>query len=243
MAFSITDAMTDGFSRATERNGLVFVVIFAILAVMNALVVPTGFGPATGAEPASGLVGLVTGLLSFAIGVVTIAAAVVALRTFASDETETIPQEFRRRKLGIATLNAFVGTIVFVLLVAVGSVFLLVPGLFLLVALYYWSVFVAVEDQNFVQAFRSSWALTRGSRLRLFALGFLVVALGILVNATAIVPAVFLGDAAGLVLTQLVAAAVTVYTLATTAQAYDQLRGLEHPLETEPQPGSTGMPA
>ncbi len=243
MVFSIIDAMTDGFSRATERNGLIFVAVFAVLAVLNALVVPAGFGSTIGTEPASGVAGLVAGLLSFVIGLVTIAAVVVALRTFVSDETEAIPSEFRRRRIGVATLNAFVGTIAFVLLIAVGSVFLLVPGLFLLVALYYWSVFVAVEDQNFVRAFRSSWALTRGSRLRLFALGFLVVALGILVNATAVVPAVFLGDAAGLVLTQLVAAAVTVYTLATTAQAYDQLRGLEHPLETEPQPGSTGMPA
>lgn len=38
MVFSIIDAMTDGFSRATERNGLVFVAVFAGLAVLNALV-------------------------------------------------------------------------------------------------------------------------------------------------------------------------------------------------------------
>ncbi|WP_254761745.1 hypothetical protein [Natrinema marinum] len=239
MVFSIIDAMTDGFSRSTERNGLVFVAVFAVLAVLNALVVPTGFN----GEPVSGLAGLVGGLLSFAIGLVTVAAVVVALRTFVSDETETIPREFRRRRLGMATLNAFVGTIVFVLLVAFGSLFLLVPGLFLLVALYYWGVFVAVEDQNFVQAFRSSWGLTKGSRLRLFGLGLAVVTLGVLVNATAVVPAVFLGDVAGVVLTQLVAAAVTVYSLATTARAYDQLRGLEHPVETDPQPGSAGTPA
>ena len=242
MVFSIIDAMTDGFSRTTERNGLVLVAVFAVLALLNALVVPAEFGPTTGAEPASGLVGIVAGLLSLVIGFVTIAAAIVALRTFASDETETIPREFRRRRIGMATLNAFVGTIVFVALVAVGGVFLLVPGLFLLVTLYYWSVFVAVEDQSFHRAFRSSWALTKGSRLRLFGLGLAVVVLGLVVNATAAVPTLLLGGAAGLVLTQLVAATVTVYTIATTARAYDQLRNLEAPVETEPQPGSTGMP-
>ncbi|WP_226039147.1 hypothetical protein [Natrinema sp. DC36] len=243
MVFRIIDAMTDGFSRTTERNGLVFVAVFAVLALLNALVAPVEIGTATGATPATGLVGLATGVLSLLIGLGTIAAAIVALRTFASDETETIPREFRRRKIATATLNAFVGTIVFVVLVAVGSIFLLVPGLFVLVSLYYWSAFVAIEDQNFVRAFRSSWTLTRGSRLRLFGLGIAVVVLGLAVNATVAIPSLLLGDGAGLVLTQLVAAVVTVYTIATTARAYDQLRGLEHPADPEPRPGSAGMAA
>lgn len=38
------------------------------------------------------------------------------------------------------------------------------------------------------------------------------------------------GDGAGLVLTQVVAAVVTVYTIVTIARAYDQLRGLEPPV-------------
>lgn len=243
MVFSIIDAMTDGFSRTAERNGLVFVAVFTVLALLNALVVSVGFGPDAGTAPASGLVGLVTGLLSFAIGLATIAAVVVALRTFASDETERIPREFRRRKIGLATLNAFVGAIVFAVLVAVGSVFLLVPGLFLLVALYYWAVFVAVEDQNFVRAFRSSWALTKGSRFRLFGLGVAVFLVGLAVTGAAEIPAFLLGDTVGFVLTQLVAAVVTVYTVATTARAYDQLRGLEQPVEADPRPGAAGTPA
>ncbi|MFD1563604.1 hypothetical protein ACFR99_08590 [Haloarchaeobius amylolyticus] len=243
MTFRITDAMSDGFSRTTERNGLTFIAVFAALALLNALVTSAGFDPAAGTAPASGAVGLVTGLLSLVIGVVTVAAAIVALRTFASAETDTIPREFRHRRIGIATLNVFVGTIVYALLVAVGSVFLLVPGLFVLVSLYYWSVFVAVDDQNFVQGFRSSWTLTRGRRLRLFGLGVAVLFVGIAVNGAAGIPAVFLGGAVGLVLTQLVAAVVTVYTLATTARAYDQLRSLEPPVDADPRPGSAGMPA
>ncbi|SER09901.1 hypothetical protein [Natrinema salaciae] len=243
MVFSIIDAMTDGFSRTIERNGLVFVAVFVVLALLNALVVSVGFGSAADTSPVSALVGAVSGLLSIALGLVMIATAVIALRTFASDETETIPREFRSRKIAFATLNVFVGTFVFALLVAVGSVFLLVPGLFLLVSLYYWTVFVAVEDENFVRAFRSSWTLTSGSRLRLFGLGVAVLVAGLAVNGAAALPAVLLGDAAGFVLAQLVAAVVTVYTVATTARAYDQLRGLEHPPDAEPQPGSAGTPA
>ncbi|QLK27319.1 hypothetical protein HYG81_06885 [Natrinema zhouii] len=243
MVFHIIDAMTDGFSRTTERNGLVFVAIFAVLALLNAFVAPVETGTTVGVTLTAGLVGFLTGLLSLAIGLATMATAIVALRTFASDETETISREFRRRKIATATLNAFVGTIVFVSLVAAGSVFLLVPGLFLLVSLYYWSAFVAIEDQNFVRAFRSSWALTRGSRLRLFGLGIAVLVLGLAVNATVAIPTFLLGGTAGLVLTQVVAAAVTVYIIATTARAYDQLRGLEPPVEADSRPESAGMAA
>lgn len=243
MVFSIIDAMTDGFDRTRERNGLIFVAVFAVLAVVNALAAPTNLGPAAEAAPTVGLVDVATGLLSFAITIATLVAAVVALRTFASDERETIPREFQRRNIGLATLNLFVGAIVFALAVAIGSVFLLVPGLFILVSLYYWSVFVAVEDQNFVRAFRSSWTLTRGSRLRLFGLGVAVVFLGLIVNGVVGVPAVLAGGVIGTTLLQIASAVVTVYALATTARAYDQLRTLEQPPEIETRPDTAGTPA
>ncbi|WP_436344911.1 hypothetical protein [Natronorubrum sp. FCH18a] len=243
MVFSIIDAMTDGFDRTRERNGLIFVAVFAVLAVVNALVAPTNLGPAAETAPTIGLVDVATGLLSFAITIATLVAAIVALRTFASNEREIIPREFQRRNIGLATLNLFVGAIVFALAVAIGSVFLLVPGLFILVSLYYWSVFVAVEDQNFVRAFRSSWALTRGSRLRLFGLGVAVVFLGLIVNGVVGVPAVLAGGVIGTALLQIASAVVTVYALATTARAYDQLRTLEQPPEAEPRPGPAGTPA
>ena len=243
MVFSIIDAMTDGFDRTRERNGLIFVAVFAALAVVNALVAPTNLGPAAETAPAIGLVDVATGLVSFAITIATLVLAIVALRTFASDEREIIPREFQRRNIGLATLNLFVGAIVFALAVAVGSIFLIVPGLFILVSLYYWSVFVAVEDQNFVEAFRSSWALTRGSRLRLFGLGVAVVFLGFIVNVAVGVPAVLAGGVIGTTLVQIGGAVVTVYALATTARAYDQLHTLEEPPEAEPRPGAAGTPA
>ncbi|WP_137288908.1 hypothetical protein [Natronorubrum halophilum] len=243
MVFNIIGAMTDGFDRARARNGLLFVAVFAVLAIANALITPANFGPSAGTTPSFGALGIAAGLLSFVLTIATLVTAIVALRTFTSDETETIPREFLRRNIGMATLNAIVGGIIFAALVAVGGVLLLIPGLFVLVTLYYWSVFVAVEDQNFVQAFRSSWALTDGSRLRLFGLGVAVIALALAVNAVVWLPAFLVGGVVALALTQIGGAIVTVYTLATTARAYEQLTTLEHPPEPEPQPGSAGMPA
>ncbi|MFC4543206.1 hypothetical protein ACFO5R_14850 [Halosolutus amylolyticus] len=244
MAFDIIDAMVEGFDRTRQRNGLLLVAIFAVLAVGNAAVTRSTLGPmGAGGEPASGLLAVVAGLLSIVLAVASLVATIVALRTFVSEETETIPREFVSQNIGLVALNTFVGAIAFALVVAIGTVFLILPGLFLLVSLYYWAVFVAVEDQNFVRAFRSSWTLTRGNRLRLFGLGVAVLIVGLAVNAAVGLPALLFGGVVGLVLTQVAGAAVTVYALATTARAYEQLRHLDRPIETDRQPDVAGTPA
>lgn len=51
---------------------------------------------------------------------------------------------------------------------------LVVPALLLVEALYFWYVFVVVEDRGFVGAFRGSWTAVKGNRPSLFALGVLV---------------------------------------------------------------------
>ena len=242
MVFAIIDAMTDGFERTVQRNGLFLVAVFAVLAIVNTLFAPTALGPTGTTEPTVGMVALLTGVLSFIVALATVVAVIVALRTFASGETERIPREFVRRRIGLATLNLIVGAFVFTLLVAIGSVLLVIPGLFLLVSLYYWSVFVAVEDQNFVGAFRSSWALTRGSRFRLFGLGVGVIGLLFVVSAMVAVPAAWLG-LVGAIVSQIVGAGLTVYALATTISAYEQLRALEQPDRTHSQPDVPGTPA
>lgn len=59
----------------------------------------------------------------------------------------------------------------------IGLVLLIPPGLFLLTALFFYHVFIAVEDDTSLQALRNSWSLTAGHRLRLFALRLLVTVL------------------------------------------------------------------
>lgn len=242
MAFEIIDAMSDGFERTLQRNGLVLVAVLAVLTVLSTLLAPTAMEPAATAEPVVGVLGFVTGLLSFVFAIASVVTMIVALRTFASGETEHIPREFVRRNIGLTTLNAIVGGIVFAALVALGGVLFVIPGLFVLVSLYYWSVFVAVEDQNFVRGFRSSWSLTRGSRFRLFGLGVAVIGLLFVVTAAVSIPAALFGVVGALV-AQAVGAGLTMYALATTVSAYDQLRALDQPDRPNTQPDAPGTPA
>lgn len=242
MAFAILNTMSDGFERTVQRNGLVLVAVLAVLTVVNTLLASTAMEPAGTADPAVGFLGVGMGLLSFVVAIASVVTMIVALRTFASGETEYIPRAFVRRNIGLATLNVIVGGIVFAVIVALGSVLLVIPGLFLLVSLYYWSVFVAIEDQNFVRAFRSSWSLTRGSRLRLFGLGVAVVGLLFVVTAVVSIPAAPFGIV-GAIVTQTVGAGLTMYALATTVSAYDQLRTLDQPDRPDTQPDMPGTPA
>ncbi|MCU4753305.1 hypothetical protein OB919_15185 [Halobacteria archaeon AArc-curdl1] len=242
MAITIIDAMTDGYTRTATRAGAMLVAVFAVLSIASAVFAPTTLGPAGTTETAVGAWGLVTGVLSFVFAIGTVAAAIVALRTFAAGETERIPRALARHKIGFATLNAIVGAIVFGILVAAGTILFVIPGLFVLVSLYYWAVFVAVEDDNALEGFRRSYRLTRGNRIRLFGLGVAVVGLGTIALALVSAPLAFFGIA-GALLGQVAAAVVTVYALATTVSAYEQLQGLEGLEVAESRETTPGTPA
>jgi len=126
-------------------------------------------------------------------------------------------------------LNYVVGSIVFAIVVGLGFVALVIPGIFLLVTLAFWTVFVAVEDETFVAGFRRSWALTRGHRLRLLLLGITVLLLTIAVSAVFSLGGVVggpVGSFLGAVGAAIAGAVTTVFSLAALAAAYNQLVAL-----------------
>ncbi|MFB9809485.1 hypothetical protein ACFFQF_32425 [Haladaptatus pallidirubidus] len=148
-----------------------------------------------------------------------------------------------------AAINFVIGGIIFGIIVALGFVALIVPGIFLLVTLAFWTVYVAVEDQNFIKAFRSSWGLTRGYRLNLFVLGVTVTLLILLVNLVFglgnLASGSLVGDIVALVFAQVASAITTVFSTAVLATAYTELkvREDEERDETVSEDTSAGQPA
>lgn len=102
------------------------------------------------------------------------AATIAAIRVFAGEERAGVSRE-ATDGMFLATLNGFVGGIVSWGLILVASAFLLLPGIFLAVAFFFFRQIVALRDENFVQALADSWRLTRGHRLNVFALGLVLV--------------------------------------------------------------------
>ena len=234
MSMNVTAVLKDGANRSMKRNGLMLMAILFVLSTLSGLL---GAGIAqyapngelvTAAEPNALFVlpPLLAGVLSLVIGIASLVVSIAAVRVFVSDETEHLAREHFTRRMGWAALNVFVGAIVFGIVVGLGFVALVVPGIFLLVTLAFWTVFVAVEDRNFVEGFRDSWGLTKGHRLKLLALGLAVVLLAIVVNAVFSIGFV-LGGVVGIVLAQVGSAIVSVFSTAALAAAYRQLTALD----------------
>ncbi|WP_137283746.1 hypothetical protein [Halorussus salinisoli] len=252
MPIDIGGVVSDGYERTVARNGLLFIGIFYLISLLDGLFSPApaqpttlpdpvgrpGMGPvpADGMQPYAPSLGLspvVTSLLSFLLGIISIVVTIGALRTFVSEETEQLPEEHFRHNLLWAGLNLIIGGIIFGITITIGFIFLVVPGLFLLVSLFFWEIYVAVEDQNFIEGFQNSWRLTRGHRLRLFGLGIVIVIIALLVSIGFGIPVVFLPDILGFLIAQLGSAFLGVFFLATVAQTYNQLIAMENESRVE----------
>lgn len=174
---------------------------------------------------------LAAGFVSLVLGVGLLVVSIAAIRVFVSDETERLPREYFTQNMGWAAINFVIGAIVFGIIVALGFVALIIPGIFLLVALAFWTVYVAVEDQNFITAFRSSWGLTRGYRFRLFVLGVAVLLLTAIVNLVFgfgdIASGSLTGDIVALIFAQAAGAITSVFSTAVLATAYTELKTRE----------------
>jgi len=245
MSLNIGQAIEEGGKRTIARNGLYFVGIIWVLGILNGLVgntiarnmfeqFPGGMGPGMGGMgpgagtamgPGLGLPSGVAWVLSIVVGLALAIVGAAALRTFVTGERETLPSEHFTRNLVWMLLNLIIGGIVFGIAVAIGLVLLVIPGLFLLVSLFFWNVYVVVEDQNFIEGFQNSWALTGGNRIMLFVLGVVVVIIAGVVGAIFGVPRAFLPGFLGLAIAQLGSAFGSVFTIATAARTYEQLTG------------------
>lgn len=241
MSLDIGTALRDGASRTTERNAVALMVAFVVLALATAVVMqsfyawyfdwmttlettPPGFEQPTMPLALSLPVGVTLGLwLVLAVGAE--AVRIVAVRTLVSDETDGIPAEFVTRNLPLAVLNGFFGGIVVGTLIAIGSLFLLIPGIFLAISFYFVRQRIAVEDENFVTAMVRSWELTEGDRIELAVLGLVLVAVGMVVALPTAGLQLVLDGSSPIpqVLQALVRGPVAVFGVAVTARAYVQL--------------------
>jgi hypothetical protein len=256
MSLDIGAAITEGVERLRGRDGLVLVGAFVVVGVLSSvagqsLLVELAEAslevaqspdapPGTDVEALRDQVrqvranaplavdvspGAAFGL-AFLLGILAEALRIVAIRVFYTARGER--PDGLGRNLPFATVNGFLGGIVVYALTALGLVFLVVPGVFLALALFFVRQEIAIEDRNFVDAMAESWTLTKGSRLNLFGL---VLILAVLFGVNQLLPAAVAGsigvDVAGTVVGAVVSPVVTVFGIAATTRAYAQLKGAD----------------
>jgi len=261
MSLDVGEALRDGVDRATERNAVLLMVVVAAVSLASTAFSQTftaytadalaelarqqGQEPppddAFGSTPlALPLSGPLAGLLFVVTAVLNQAVVIVAIRTFVSDATDAIPGAFVRRNIGWATLNAVVGGIVVGVMILVGLVFLVVPGVLVWVSLLFFEQEVAVEDASLVEAMEESWALSKGNRVEILLLAIALL----LLTVAAVVPGAVLAAVAApvavAVLGALLGAVATVVSVAATSRAYVQLTEAEEPAEAQDDEDGVG---
>ena len=252
----VEKSLRTGFDKIQARTGLVLVAVFFVIQLISTVASQSSAARTmermggmedlppflqesvfrTAMEPgplAFDLPQALITLMSLATTVAVVVFGIVAYRVFAADAREEIPEEAYKRNIGMATLNGIVAGFVFAILVAVGILLLVIPGIYLFTALIFFTVFIALEDENFLESLSSSWELTKGRRMSVFLLLLALVVVQIVVGIVGLVAS----SVAGAVLPQLgavvdvaVGAALAVYSLAVLTDAYFQLQDSE----TEP---------
>lgn len=238
MTLDIGGLLREGFERTTARNGLILVAITYALGIPGAVIsgtinrqFETAAGPGAGSVgmPMAELpIGLIL-LTSLVVGLLSVIVTIGAVRTFASDDTETLPLDRFTDNLGWVLLNVIVGGIVFGVLVGIGFLVFIIPGLFLLVALFFWQYYVILEGESFVDGFQESWAATSGQRFQLFGLGVIVVVVSAVVGAIFGLPSAFVPGVVGTLVQQIGSAFTQTFALATGARTYVALTREEEP--------------
>lgn len=241
MTLDIESALTGGVRCAVSRNGAVLAAAYAAVAVVwqvsvNSLFAATVFADldeAVGSPTVDAPAPVLTVAAVVMLAVLT-HVGVVAIRVFVGGHRDSIPSELYTRNAAFAVLNMIVGGIVFSIILLLGTLAFVVPGVIAYVAFAFMSVYVAVEDDNFVAAFRNSWRLTRGHWVRLFALLLVVmigvgVIAGVVTFATTFGIAVAGGSDAATLATVVVYAPLWLVIMGVLAEAFTQLRADAEP--------------
>ncbi|MFB6208259.1 MAG: hypothetical protein ABEJ69_02835 [Candidatus Nanohaloarchaea archaeon] len=223
----IFDALENGFDRAYGNDGLVLTGIFFVLTTLNTIIGSSltrstpfnfyrdiGFGlplPNQLLVPAS-----------LAVTVLVAVTTIAAMRIFV--ESRNIGVEVFKDRMLYAFLNIFIGSILYGLIVFTGLLFFVLPGIFLMVALFYWQYRVAVENENFIEALRGSWQLASGERLRLFGLLFATVLVMMAISFAFSLPMIIGLSFSGLLIAQAGNAFGVVVAISVLAEGYNQLK-------------------
>jgi len=254
MALQIGSALEEAGYRLFSRTGAILFVAFLALmcgiqALSNTILAITyarlGYGELASMLPLTLDISLSVAGAGIAIGsVVSLYLTIVSFRTFVDGERDSFPDGAFTRNVPLAMVNVLVGGIVYGLLVFIGSVLFLIPGIFAYVVFIFMMPYIVAEDRNFVAALKQSYRLTEGDRVGMFVLLCIVVAVGALLGGiVGFVGSLALPGPASLLPTVVIQPLISLYSTAVIAVAFEQLRERDGTLPSAPSEDDTSMAA
>ena len=169
--FSIAEALRFGWRTTLDNLGYFLSIGFLYLVITVALngAVYKVNAYSEGWAFLAGIVALVAGMI------MDVGLAAISLR-FADGRTARVSDLFIHYPLAP---TYFIATLLATLIVLVGLVLLIVPGIFLLILFLFYAYPIVDEGAGAVAALRRSAATTRGARWRLFLFGLLTVLINV----------------------------------------------------------------
>jgi hypothetical protein len=183
MDFDVVDVLTEGFSNTFSKIGLSFAAIFLVVSSLyqsglEGLLFSQASAPVTTIAVTYSMavnifllgIGVIGYLLSFYL----------AVNHFYNAKNSINLSGLSGSLLPL--LNLIVGSGLFALIVLAGTFAFLIPGIYLYVSLIFYSVIVVVEEENFIEALKGSWKITKGSKLKVFAVLASVLGISLIIG-------------------------------------------------------------
>ncbi len=116
-------------------------------------------------------IGMIISLASWAVTSLLAIGQLKIVLKFVDGQKASLPELFSYYKY---LLNYIVGSLVFGLIVAVGIVLLVIPGIILSIKLGFYSYYIVDKGMGPFEALKASWGVTKGISWNLFLLGLLL---------------------------------------------------------------------
>ncbi|MFB6223345.1 MAG: hypothetical protein ABEH86_06700 [Haloarcula sp.] len=234
MALQIGSALQEAGHRLLSRTGALLLGAFLVLmigfqtlfnSIFAAAYARLGSGEIASALPLTVDIPIAVAGAGLAVGmVVSLYLTIVTFRTFVTGTRDRFPEGAFTRNIPRAMVNSLIGGLVYGLLMFIGSLLFVIPGIFAYVVFIFTMPYIVVADQNFIAAFKESYRLTEGNRLALFGLLVIVIAAsGFIGGIAGLVGALALSPPASQLVTVVIQAPVSLYSTAVIAVAFEQL--------------------
>lgn len=122
--------------------------------------------------------------------------------------------------LGWKTVNLFLGSLAAGILIAVGLVLLIIPGLIFAVLLVFFPAAIVLDDESFFEAFGSSVGVVRANVLSTIGLIVVAIVVVIVVTVVGMILGGLLPAIGAVIVDELLAAIGTIFAMALIARGY-----------------------
>lgn len=170
--FPRTEALKFGWMRARE-NIRFFLPVMLVIAALNYF---SSYIDSNLAKEMT-LLRLIIGVSGWIIGAV-ISLGLIKISLKFTDHRDPVLQDFK--VTGRKITNFIASSILYGIIVGIGLVLLIVPGIILALKLQFFGYFIEDKDSGPVEALRQSWEVTKGVKWELFVFGLILMGLNLL---------------------------------------------------------------